>query len=82
MRGLSDALRMELFNSGVDVVYVAPGWVRSNICVNGEHDNLNQVRCWASELCKTLYWAGSTVQRVAECAPVAYVAAGWVRSNI
>jgi hypothetical protein len=43
VRGLTDALRVELFNSGVDVVYCAPGWVRSNISAASTRDNLNQV---------------------------------------
>jgi short-subunit dehydrogenase len=43
VRGLTDALRVELFNSGVDVVYCAPGWVRSNISSASARDNLNQI---------------------------------------
>ena len=43
MRGLTDALRVELYGSGVNVTYVAPGWVRSNISESGAHGDLNQM---------------------------------------
>jgi NAD(P)-dependent dehydrogenase (short-subunit alcohol dehydrogenase family) len=43
VRGLTDALRVELFGSGVDVVYCAPGWVRTNISDAGASGGLNQL---------------------------------------
>ena len=43
VRGLTDALRVELMGSGVDVVYCAPGWVRTNIAESGAAGGLNQL---------------------------------------
>ncbi|KAI8476034.1 MAG: hypothetical protein J3K34DRAFT_5015 [Monoraphidium minutum] len=43
VRGLTDALRIELRGSGVAATYVAPGWVRSNISEAGAHGALNQI---------------------------------------